>query len=147
MGFVIALASHRPNAQATEALVDIDIHIGRRIRRRRRLLGLSQAALGEACGVSFQQIQKFECASTRVTAVRLWLVAEALQAPVSYFYEGLTRAQREHLKAQGEAPTAESLASAETLELVRAYNQMGEVARRRLLEMARAMYDPMDVTA
>eukprot|EP01041_Mallomonas_annulata_P025944 gene25944-47120_t len=104
MGFVIALASRRSHPQASETLLDIDMHIGRRIRRRRKLLGLSQAALGEACGVSFQQIQKFECASTRVTAVRLWLVAEALQAPVSYFYEGLTSAQREHLMAQGESP-------------------------------------------
>lgn len=68
---------------------DFDVQLGRRLRRRRRLLGLSQAALGEACGVRFQQIQKYETASSRVSAAMLGRVARALGVPVAYFYEGL----------------------------------------------------------
>src|SRR5215470_12911422 len=69
---------------------EIDVHLGRRLRRRRRLLGLTQQQLAAACGVRFQQIQKYECGANRMSAARLWLVAEALQAPVGYFFEGLS---------------------------------------------------------
>lgn len=140
MGSVIALAP-RSDAETVESLDDIDAHIGRRIRRRRRLLGLSQSVLGEACGVSFQQIQKYECAGIRLSAVRLWLMAEALQVHVGYFYEGLSSAQRAHLLSQGETPNPEMIQSAETRELIDAYSQLGEVPRRRLLDLARAMSD------
>ncbi len=67
----------------------IDIHLGRRLRRRRRILGLTQQQLAGACGVRFQQIQKYECAANRMSAARLWQLAEVLEVPVSYFYEGL----------------------------------------------------------
>ncbi len=141
MGSVIALASRRSDADGVENLDDIDAHIGRRLRRRRRLLGLSQAALGEACGVSFQQIQKYECAGIRLTAVRLWMMAEALQVPVGYFYEGLSSAQRAHLLSLGETPNPAATDSAETQDLLNAYSRLGEVPRRRLLDLARAMSD------
>lgn len=141
MGSVVALSSLRSDSEGVESLDDIDAHIGHRLRRRRRLLGLSQSALGEACGVSFQQIQKYECAGIRLTAVRLWLMAEALQVPVGYFYEGLTSAQRAHLLSQGEAPSPDLIDSAETQELIDAYSQLGEVPRRRLLDLALAMSD------
>lgn len=68
---------------------EIDIHLGRRLRRRRRLLGLTQQQLAGACGVRFQQIQKYECAANRMSAARLFRIAEVLNAPVSYFYDGL----------------------------------------------------------
>lgn len=68
---------------------DFDIQLGRRLRRRRLLLGLSQSALGEACGVRFQQIQKYETAASRVSAAMLGRVARALGVPVAYFYDGL----------------------------------------------------------
>src|SRR5258708_34766563 len=67
----------------------IDIHLGRRLRRRRRILGLTQQQLAIACGVRFQQIQKYECAANRMSAARLWQLSEVLEVPVSYFYEGL----------------------------------------------------------
>src|ERR1700749_1437008 len=72
----------------------IDIHLGRRLRRRRRILGLTQQQLAGACGVRFQQIQKYECAANRMSAARLWQLAEVLEVPVSYFYEGLSDAER-----------------------------------------------------
>ena len=63
--------------------------IGRRLRARRRLMGLTQAAVGEACGLSFQQIHKFESGSMVISASRLWKLSNALGVPVSYFFEGL----------------------------------------------------------
>ncbi|HZL01111.1 MAG TPA: helix-turn-helix transcriptional regulator [Caulobacteraceae bacterium] len=73
---------------------DIDVHLGRRLRRRRRLLGLTQQQIAHACGVRFQQIQKYECGANRMSAARLWRLAEALDVPVAYFFDGLTRAGR-----------------------------------------------------
>ena len=67
----------------------IDIHLGRRLRRRRRILGLTQQQLAGACGVRFQQIQKYECAANRVSAARLWRLSKVLEVAASYFYEGL----------------------------------------------------------
>src|SRR5215813_5063132 len=78
-----------------DSMDEIDVHLGRRLRRRRRLLGLTQQELAASCGVRFQQIQKYECAANRMSAARLWQLAEVLEGPVSYFYEGLTREQRE----------------------------------------------------
>ena len=70
---------------------DIDLHIGRRLRRRRRLLGLTQMQVASAVGIRFQQVQKYECGANRVAAARLWQLAQALRTPVEYFYEGLER--------------------------------------------------------
>ncbi len=68
---------------------EIDLHLGKRLRRRRRLLGLTQQQLAGAVGVRFQQIQKYECGANRISAARLWLLAKALEAPVGAFFEGL----------------------------------------------------------
>jgi transcriptional regulator with XRE-family HTH domain len=73
---------------------DIDMQLGRRLRRRRRLMGLSQQALAGACGVGFQQIQKYECAENRMSAARLFQIAGALEVPVSYFFDGLGDTQQ-----------------------------------------------------
>ena len=67
---------------------DIDLHIGRRLRRRRRLLGLTQQQLGDRLNIRFQQVQKYECGANRVSAARLWHLAAALETEVSYFYDG-----------------------------------------------------------
>jgi transcriptional regulator with XRE-family HTH domain len=64
-------------------------HLGRQLQRRRRLLGLTQRQLGDAVGVRFQQIQKYEAGENKVTAERLWALARALDVPVSYFFDGL----------------------------------------------------------
>jgi transcriptional regulator with XRE-family HTH domain len=68
---------------------DIDRHLGKRLRQRRRLLGQTQQQIAEAVGVRFQQIQKYECGSNRISAARLWLLAKALDAPVGSFFEGI----------------------------------------------------------
>lgn len=124
---------------------DIDVHLGRRLRRRRRLLGLTQQELADACGVRFQQIQKYECAANRMSAARLWQLAEVLEVPVSYFYEGFTAAQAQAAMVAGQLATpgldesGEVFARKETRDLVRAYYQLGERPRRRLLDLAKSL--------
>lgn len=75
---------------------ELDLHLGRRIRRRRRLLGLTQSELGAICGAQFRQIQKYECAANRLSAVMLWSIATALDVDLSYFFEGLDGGRAEH---------------------------------------------------
>ena len=69
----------------------VDIVVGRRLRARRRLLGLSQQALGATCGVTFQQIHKYESAVCRLSAHMLWKIACALDVEIGYFFSGLPR--------------------------------------------------------
>ncbi|MDB5461108.1 MAG: transcriptional regulator, family [Caulobacteraceae bacterium] len=68
---------------------EIDRHLGKRLRQRRRMLGQTQQQIAEAVGVRFQQIQKYECGANRISAARLWLLAKALEAPVGSFFDGL----------------------------------------------------------
>src|SRR5277367_6335017 len=107
---------------------EIDFHLGKRMRRRRRLLGLTQQQLAESCGVRFQQIQKYECGANRVSAARLWRIAGALEVPVNYFFDGLAEA------APLPMPTPD-----ESDDLVRTYHSLGERPRRRLLNLARSL--------
>ena len=116
---------------------DIDLHLGKRLRRRRRLLGLTQQQLAGVCGVRFQQIQKYECGANRISAARLWQLAEALESPVSYFYDGLEEAiERREAANQG----GEMFSRKETLDLIQAYYQLGERPRRRLLDLAKSLH-------
>jgi transcriptional regulator with XRE-family HTH domain len=122
----------------------IDLHVGKRLRRRRRLLGLTQQQLAESIGIRFQQIQKYECGANRVTASRLYELAVALNVPVNYFFEGLATAA----PAAPGAPAndrdliaADVLSQKETLELIRAYYKLGERPRRRLLDLAKSLQD------
>ena len=120
---------------------DIDLHLGKRLRRRRRLLGLTQQQLAIAVGVRFQQIQKYECGANRISAARLWQLAEALEVPVSYFFDGLAEGQAANDPSEG---GGEMFARKETLDLIRAYYQLGERPRRRLLDLARSLNGEID---
>jgi transcriptional regulator with XRE-family HTH domain len=116
---------------------DIGVHLGKRLRRRRRLLGLTQQQLAGTVGVRFQQIQKYECGANRISAARLWQLSEALEVPVGYFYDGLSEAGRR--EASSEAEGGEMFARKETLDLIRAYYLLGERPRRRLLDLAKSL--------
>ena len=70
---------------------DVNGLVGRRIRRRRRLMDMSQQDLGVACGVSFQQVQKYECAYTRLSVEMLWKLSRALKVDIGYFFAGLSQ--------------------------------------------------------
>jgi len=119
---------------------DIDLHVGKRLRRRRRLLGLTQQSLAEQVGIRFQQIQKYECGANRVSAARLFELSEALSVPIQYFYEGLS----EHNDPLTSTPNPEIIApdvlsKKETMDLVRAYYSMGETPRKHLLDLAKSL--------
>jgi len=121
---------------------DIDLHLGRRLRRRRRLLGLTQQQLASAVGIRFQQIQKYECGANRISAARLWQLSEALEIPIGYFYDGLAEAQERREReapALAESRSGEVMARKETMDLIRAYYQLGERPRRRLLDLAKSL--------
>ena len=67
----------------------VDVHVGKRIRQRRWLIGMTQQKLAEAVGIKFQQIQKYETGANRVSASRLWDIADALEVDVAFFFDGL----------------------------------------------------------
>lgn len=107
----------------------VDNHVGQRIRGLRRSLGKTQQDLAEAVGIKFQQIQKYETGTNRVSASRLWDIAAALHTPITYFFEGLD---------EDVADTA-SQTNAETADLLRAYSKIPAHQRRKLLELACAL--------
>ena len=124
----------------------IDVHVGSRVRLRRTLLGMSQEKLGEAIGLTFQQVQKYERGMNRISASKLWKLSNVLDVPVSYFFDDLG------LNDEGRAPASpgadaigndslalDPMAKRETLELVRAYYKIADpLVRRRLFELTKA---------
>ena len=118
----------------------VDVHVGKRIRHRRWMVGMTQQQLAERVGIKFQQIQKYETGMNRVSASRLWDIADALDVPVSFFFEGLDqKAGAEDASASG--IPADLLSDKEALELVRSYYAIPEAQRRRLFELARVLSD------
>ncbi len=117
----------------------VDVHVGKRVRHRRWMVGMTQQQLGEAVGIKFQQIQKYETGMNRVSASRLWDIAHAMDVPVSFFFEGL-EGEGETLSSHTSA-AGDLLADKEALELIRSYYAMPENQRRRLFDLARALSD------
>lgn len=117
---------------------DIDLYVGKRLRRRRRLLGLTQQQLAESVGIRFQQIQKYECGANRISASRLFELSEALHVPVQYFYDGLA-VQEMHREPTNSDLNPDVLSQKETIDLIRAYYRLGEGPRRRLLDLAKSL--------
>lgn len=130
----------------------IDVHVGKRLRLRRTLLGMSQEQLAAAVGVTFQQIQKYERGSNRVSASRLYDIARVLGVGIAFFFEDINEdvtAKRPTQNLPEQAGLAESpmpvyeqdeLSRSETLELVRAYWRLpsGDM-RRHILDLLRSM--------
>lgn len=114
----------------------VDVHVGKRVRHRRWLAGMTQQQLAESVGIKFQQIQKYETGANRISASRLWDIAHALSVPVSYFFEGLDEAAKADTAMPGDL-----LADKEALELVRSYYAIPEQQRRRLFDLARVLSD------
>ncbi|WP_375691892.1 helix-turn-helix domain-containing protein [Pseudooceanicola sp. LIPI14-2-Ac024] len=117
----------------------VDVHVGKRIRHRRWLVGMTQQQLAERVGIKFQQIQKYETGANRVSASRLWDIADALDVPVSFFFEGLDSDAAEKESA-GDIP-ADLMGDKEALDLIRSYYAIPENQRRRLFELARVLSD------
>jgi len=130
----------------------IDVHVGSRVRMRRMLAGLSQEKLGERLGLTFQQIQKYEKGSNRVSASRLFQMAQVLGVPVSFFFDDLPeQAKGDFADAGGFAEPAQEvmimdfLSSSEGLQLNRAFSQIPDPAvRRKLVELVKAIAGQSD---
>jgi len=118
----------------------VDIHVGKRIRQRRWLIGMTQQQLGDKVGIKFQQIQKYETGANRVSASRLWDIAETLDVPVTFFFDGLSPSQEKDAVQPAGFP-ADIAEDKEAMELVRSYYAIPEHQRRRLFELARVLSD------
>lgn len=129
----------------------IDVHVGSRIRLRRTLLGMSQERLGEALGLTFQQVQKYERGVNRVGASRLFDLARVLDVPISFFFDDMPEPlAREYggtavRRAVGFSETQEgfdddTLHRRETLELVRAYYRITDPSvRKRVFDLIKSL--------
>ena len=117
----------------------VDLHVGKRIRQRRWLVGMTQQQLAEQVGIKFQQIQKYETGANRVSASRLWDISEAMDVPVNFFFEGI----QNEVTAAGstESVPADLMGDKEALDLVRSYYSIPENQRRRLFDLARVLSD------
>ncbi|MCP3970354.1 MAG: helix-turn-helix transcriptional regulator [Rhodobacteraceae bacterium] len=116
----------------------VDVHVGKRVRHRRWMVGMTQQQLAGKVGIKFQQIQKYETGMNRISASRLWDIAEALDVPVSFFFEGIND-EADTAAREKEGVPGDILADKEALELIRSYYQIPELQRRRLFDLARAI--------
>jgi transcriptional regulator with XRE-family HTH domain len=117
----------------------IDVRVGNRLRLRRTALGVSQEELGRRLDLTFQQIQKFESGSNRISASYLFEIANALEVPVSYFFEDADKP--DHL-AKLSKPLQKFIMTGEGLSLWRAYSRIGDdKLRQRVLDLVKAMSD------
>ncbi len=129
----------------------IDVHVGSRIRLRRTLLGMSQERLGEALGLTFQQVQKYERGVNRVGASRLFDLSRVLDVPISFFFDDMPDSLAANFggvsgrRASGTAEAQEqfgddTLSRRETLELVRAYYRIVDPSiRKRVFDLIKSM--------
>ncbi|XDZ65038.1 helix-turn-helix domain-containing protein [Alphaproteobacteria bacterium LSUCC0684] len=127
----------------------VDVHVGQRIRRRRTLLGMSQEQLGKELNVTFQQVQKYERGSNRVSASRLWDISQILDVDISFFFDEMTsetkaRSPRRVSLGGSEAESGpkvrDPMARRETLELVRNYYSIEDArTRKKVAELLKSI--------
>ncbi len=125
----------------------VDVHVGGRVRQRRLLLGMSQTNLGDALGLTFQQVQKYERGTNRIGSSRLYDVSRVLDVPVTFFFDEMpaevaanSPAQRRRTAKGPPDYKPDPMAKRETLQLVRAYYKIRDPQIRKLLfELAKAL--------
>ena len=116
----------------------VDIHVGTRVKLRRKLLEMSQTKLGDAVGVSFQQIQKYERGANRIGASRLFEISQVLDVPISFFFDDMP----EEIAGQPGAgtPDLNILGSSDAIELISAYFWIpSRTVRRSMRNLAKAI--------
>lgn len=147
----MARGEHVVGAEKEGRPSPIDVHVGSRIRLRRTLLGMSQERLGEALGLTFQQVQKYERGVNRVGASRLFDLSRVLDVPISFFFDDMpeslasTYGSQINRRTSGfsdmqDSFTDDALNRRETLELVRAYYRITDPAvRKRVFDLIKSM--------
>lgn len=126
----------------------VDEHIGQRMQLRRAMMGMSQKDLAKLCGVTFQQIQKYETAGNRIAASRLFELSVALQIPISFFFAGLP-GYIEREPRNGRLPkwcvsdpeSDDPLSKLETLQLINLYWKLPEKQREMMLGLLKTLAD------
>ncbi len=126
----------------------IDKHVGSRVRMRRMMLGMSQEKLGNALGLTFQQVQKYEKGTNRIGASRLQQIAQILQVQVAFFFEGAPTVGGSRVEGMSEAPSpayvSDFLATSDGLALTKAFMRIADSKlRRRIVDLVEqiAIYD------
>ena len=126
----------------------VDVHVGSRLRSRRKMLGISQVKLGAAIELSFHQVLKYERGTTRISASRLYQLGKVLDVPVSYFFDDMppeiAQTGQRRLIGFSESEAAiydvDTLVKRESLELVRAYYRIkNEKVRKRVYQLAKTL--------
>jgi transcriptional regulator with XRE-family HTH domain len=121
----------------------VDRHVGTRVRMRRMMIGMSQEKLGEALGITFQQVQKYEKGMNRISASRLQQTSRVLGVPIDYFYEGAPQFDAEAAGGFAENPSPAYMAELTTndgLNLLKAFASIKSArVRRRVVELVRAL--------
>ncbi len=142
------MAESKPSYGRGKGIGPIDVHVGVRVRQRRALLGMSQTGLGDALGVTFQQVQKYENGANRISASRLYDLSRVLDVSIEHFFEDIpaaVAASSPAAKKSGKAKKPpgyelDPMVKRETLELVRAYYKIETAAvRQRLYQLTKAM--------
>jgi len=146
-GETVTQKGRKPGSTAYNA---VDVHVGHRLRTRRTLLGLSQLTLANAMGLTFQQLQKYEKGANRISASRLYGLSQLLNVDMAYFFDEMDRATKVASPAQAsrsknapdpkkQTATPDPVHKRETLELVRAYYRISDLAIRTHLRKLMAM--------
>ena len=125
----------------------VDVHVGARVRLRRTLLGMSQEKLGDAIGLTFQQVQKYERGANRIGSSRLFDLSRVLDVPIGFFFDEMpgdvaasSPAQTRGMSEEPVSYELDPMAKRETLELVRAYYKITDPnVRKRLFELTKAL--------
>ena len=117
----------------------VDVHVGGRVRVRRRLIHMTQETLADLIDVTFQQVQKYERGSNRISASKLFAIADSLEVPISYFFEGLDDTGEQPAVEGSEQNIQSFLRTSEGLELARLFPRIARgPLRLRILELVRA---------
>lgn len=135
------------NAKVDRGPNPVDLHVGARVRMRRKFLGMSQEGLAETIDLTFQQVQKYERGSNRISASKLYEISRALKAPVAYFFEGY--GQNEAVEGFSESESEQFvhgfLMTTEGIELAEAFPRIKNAKhRRKVLELVRALAEDDD---
>jgi len=125
---------------AKKAPNPIDKHVGSRVRMRRMMLAMSQEKLGDALGLTFQQVQKYEKGTNRIGASRLQQISSILQVPVSFFFEGASQLEGSGQSEANDAPSpayvSDFLATSDGLALTKAFMRIPDAKlRRRIVDL------------
>mgnify|MGYP006266609387 CR=1 FL=1 len=129
----------------------VDVHVGSRVRLRRKFLGMSQERLGTAIGLTFQQVQKYERGANRIGSSRLWELSKVLSVPVSYFFDEMPDTVSRGGSIVGFAESQQAdfdgdpLSRKEALDLVRAFYRISDPKlRKQMVDLIKSVGDKQD---